>query len=418
MVAKTVYDIKWKPSPIALIVILLMVLAVMYVPSQVQSQLFINPWLGLALQIGLTFGATFFFYSGVARQKQIRIALLMLSAAGVLGIVSNLFYQATYLASAKMLVTDYIVIGLINFGALAFTLDCYRIESKKVEVPDIVDPSELPYPRIKKLTPYVCVLPIVAIAMIMHNSRYIPGGENFAIHLAFFVFAQLVLNIGGAFFFFKGETRDQKFKLSFVVVALAMALGTISNATNHLTFLRPGWRLVLNSNEFIAMNAGALIIVLVFVHWKKYLEGERVKYEKALEGKTQTGTPGPDAGAAPLAETSTATSEAEAATPTAQPAATEAGAVATPTAIPAAPITSDTCAGTTIDLTQAAEPVATSTTSNTISVKPAPRKKSKKSTNSSGKNSSGKKKSGGKDVKTAPAANEVAQSKDTSDTNV
>lgn len=60
-----------------------------------------------------------------------------------------------------------------------------------------------------------------------------------------------------------------------------MLYGTIANLASHMTALTTSReRLQIDSNEFILWNAGAIITVLVFVNWRKFLNDEKQKRQR------------------------------------------------------------------------------------------------------------------------------------------
>ena len=283
MVAKTVYETHWKPSIGTLLVIAAAVPTIMYVPYMLQLPLFINPILGLALQLAFLAGAEMFFYMGTGRQRQLQIFGITVINFSIFGVLSNLFHQATYLVSSKILASDMLVVGLVNASAIALTLSFYRIKKSKIEISEEELAEAGPkLSTLKKLTPVVIALPFLIFGALMYNSRYIPGGAMFAIWIPFFLAAQIFFNIGGGFYMFKTKPRAEKWRLAFAVMACAAFYGTIGNITNHLTMIRPGQRLMMNSNEFILWNVGAIVTVIVFVRWMEFIAREQEKHNLKL----------------------------------------------------------------------------------------------------------------------------------------
>jgi len=282
MVAKTVYDLYWKPSLATPAVMVAAVAAIMYLPYLLQLPIFLNPVLYICAQASFCIGITMFFYAGIKHIRLFKVLMLLVLNLSIFGVVSNLFHQATFLVSSRMIASDYLIIGLINLFAVAMTLSCYRMKQNKIEIPDgHIEPVGNRYQALKTLTPVVYLLPVIGTLAVIFNSRYVPNGAAFAINVPFFIAAQIALNIGGAFFIFKEKTRREKLRLSFGVVSFAMLYGAFGNYLHQLTTLRPGLRLILNSTEFTAMNAGALITMATIVGWNKYLASEKEKYLKS-----------------------------------------------------------------------------------------------------------------------------------------
>lgn len=283
MVAKTVYDTYWKPSPITALVFLAMAGTTMYLPYYLHVPVIIQPWVALIVQVAFTIGVTIFFYSGIAPAKQCKVAALMFLALSVFGVISNIFYQATVIVSAKMLTTDYVVVAIINFAAVALTMSCYRISRKKIEVSAEEEANELNPEKRAQNAPLVYALPVVAAVTLMYFSQSLPNGASFPISLNFFAGAQLLISFWSAHFFFKDKTRAEKNRLGLSILAITMILGAVGNLLHHLTEFRAGYRIMLNSSEFLIMNVGAVVIVLVFVNWNKSIAEQRAKRAKLLE---------------------------------------------------------------------------------------------------------------------------------------
>lgn len=282
MVAKTVYDTYWKPSPITGLVFLVMVGATMYLPYYLKVPVFVPGWVAAVCQIAFTIAVTLFFYSGIERAKQIRIMLLMFITTAVFGIIGNVFYQATVIISGQLLTTDYVVVALMNFAAVAVTMSCYRISHKKIEVTAEEEANSLHPEKLKERAPLVYALPVITAVAVMYLSQSLPNGATFAISIAFFVGLQLLICFWSAHFFFKDKTRAEKNRLGFSILAISMALGAIGNSLHHLTAFRPGFRIMVNSSEFLVMNVGAVVIVLVFVNWNKSIAEQQTKRSKLL----------------------------------------------------------------------------------------------------------------------------------------
>ncbi len=283
MVAKTVYDTYWKPSPITALVFLVMTGTTMYLPYYLHLPVIIQPWVAVVVQVAFTIGVTIFFYTGIAPAKQCKVAALMFVALSVFGIISNIFYQATVIVSAKMLTTDYVVIAIINFAAVAMTISCYRISRKKIEVSAEEEANELNPDKRAQSAPFVYAIPVVAAVAVMYFSQSLPNGASFPISLTFFAGTQLLISFWSAHFFFKDKTRAEKNRLGLSILAITMLLGAIGNLLHHLTEFRAGYRIMLNSNEFLIMNVGAVVIVLVYVNWNKSIAEQRAKRAKLLE---------------------------------------------------------------------------------------------------------------------------------------
>lgn len=283
MVAKTVYETHWKPSLGTLLVLAAAVPCIMYAPYKLQLPLFINPLLGLTLQLAFLAGAAMFFYMGTGRQRQLQIFGIEVVSLSIFGVLSNVFHQATYLVSSKTLASDMLVVGLVNASAIALTLSFYRIKKSKIEISEEALAESGPkLSTLKKLTPVVVALPVIIFGLLMHYSRFIPNGAAFAIWIPFFLVAQIFFNIGGGFYMFKTKPRAEKWRLAFAVMACAAFYGTIGNITNHMTMLRPGARLMMNSNEFIIWNIGAIVTVIVFVKWMEFIAREQEKHSLKL----------------------------------------------------------------------------------------------------------------------------------------
>jgi len=300
MVAKTVYETHWKPSIGSLLVLAAAVPVIVYAPYKLQLPIFINPVLAVALQLVFLAGAVMFFYMGTGRQRQLQIIGVQICSYSAFGILSNIFHQATYLVSSKILASDFLVVGLINVFAIALTLSLYRIKRSKIEVSEesLAD-SGPKLSTLRSMTPLVVATPVVIFAVLMLNSRYLPNGATFPLWIPFFIAAQIVLNIGGGFYMFKTRPRAEKWKLAFSVMALAGFYGTIGNISNHISMWRPGSRLMMSSNEFVLWNVGAIVTVLVFVKWMDYIAREQEKHnlrlpksitEPAIEIATPAGT--------------------------------------------------------------------------------------------------------------------------------
>ncbi|MDZ4837040.1 MAG: hypothetical protein SGJ27_24925 [Candidatus Melainabacteria bacterium] len=283
MVAKTVYDTYWKPSPITGLILLVMTGAIIYLPHFMKVPVFITPWVAVTLQLAICIVVTLFFYSGVDRFKQFRITMLMYLCVAAFGVVSNLFYQATFLASPHLLTTDYVIAALMNLGSIALTLSCYRISHNKIEVSSNDEASSINPEQLEPLSPLVYALPVIASIALMYFSRSIPNGTHFAISLPFYICGQLFISLWSSFFFFKDHVRAQKIRLGLAVLSCAMALGATGNLMHHQTSWRPGWRINLYSSEFMIMNGGAIVIVLVYMMWKKSIAEQKAKRAKLLE---------------------------------------------------------------------------------------------------------------------------------------
>ncbi len=313
MVAKTVYDTNWKPVPITGLVFIVMAAAIIYIPYFLKVPVFTVPWVAIVCQVTFCIAVTTFFYSGISRFKQFQITMFTFAGVGFFGIIGNLFYQATYLVSTGLLTTDYVVVAIMNLAGVALTMSCYRITSKKVEVSPQDEARALDPERLAKWAPLVYALPVMAAVALMMASINLPNGASFAINLPFYVCMQIFLSFWTAFFFFKDKTRGEKIRLGFSTLAIALLLGTVGNVTQHLTALGFGMRIVLNSNQFIIMNAGAAVIVLVFVNWRKKIAEQMAKRSQLLEAPVSAERVPVTAGATPQAvaiETSrSATSE-------------------------------------------------------------------------------------------------------------
>lgn len=283
MVAKTVYETHWKPSIGSLLVLAAAVPVIMYAPYKLQLPIFINPLLAIALQLVFLAGAVMFFYMGTGRQRQLQIIGVQICCYSAFGVLSNIFHQATYLVSSKILASDFLVVGLINVFAIALTLSFYRIKRSKIEVSEesLAD-SGPKLSTLRSITPLVIATPVIIFAVLMINSRYLPNGATFPLWIPFFIAAQIVLNIGGGFYMFKTRPRAEKWKLAFSVMALAGLYGTIGNISNHISMWRPGSRLMMSSNEFVLWNVGAIVTVLVFVKWMDYIAREQEKHSLRL----------------------------------------------------------------------------------------------------------------------------------------
>jgi hypothetical protein len=323
MVAKTVYDANWKPSIGTFVILVAAAAGIMYLPYKLQLPIYVNPLLALVLEIAFCIGSMLFFYVGVPRGRLVRICSVQVIFYSLFGIFSNLFHQATFLVSSRVLSSDYLILGLVNVAAVALTLSCYQVKTSRVEVSE--DSLKMPtsnLQNLKVLTPVVVLLPVAIFTFLILNARYVPNGATFAINVWFFIAAQIVLNIGGGFYMFKTKPRAEKVRLSFSVAALAMLYGTMSNLNNHVTMLRPGFRLMLSSSEFILWNAGAIITAIVFVKWMEYVAAEKAKHQAfaapALESVSTPPAPGepvetPDAApeaTPPTTKTGTETSSA------------------------------------------------------------------------------------------------------------
>lgn len=290
MVAKTVYDVTWKPSIATAIVLAAAVASNMYVPYFYQQPVYVNPVFGFTVQLGFCIGASMFMFAGVQRSQLIRIISTEITAFALLGILSNLFHQATFLISTRILASDTIVLALLNAGAIAITLSLYRIESRKIEVsPEDLDKPTADENTLKLLTPVVLLAPVLISSFALSNARYVPNSQLFKIAIPFFIVAQITISLIAAFNLFKTQTTGEKLRLSFAILALSMFYGTIANLTSHITALTTSReRLQIDSNEFILWNAGAIITVLVFVHWRKFLNDEKQKRHRLAATASST----------------------------------------------------------------------------------------------------------------------------------
>lgn len=282
MVAKTVYDANWKPSIATAIVLAAAVASVMYVPYFYQQPLYVNPVFGFTAQLGFCIGASMFMYAGVPRARLIRITGTEITAFALLGLLSNILHQATFLVSTRILASDSIVLAVLNASAIAITLSLYRIESRKIEVaPEDLDKPTADENTLKLLTPVVLLAPVVISSFAIINARYVPNSQLFKIAIPFFIAAQITISLIAAFNLFKTQTTGEKLRLSFAILGLSMLYGTIANLASHMTALTTSReRLQIDSNEFILWNAGAIITVLVFVNWRKFLNDEKQKRQR------------------------------------------------------------------------------------------------------------------------------------------
>lgn len=301
MVAKTVYDANWKPSIATAIVLATAVGSVMYVPYFYQQPVYVNPVFGFTAQLGFCIGASMFMYAGVPRARLIRIIGTEITAFALFGLLSNLFHHATFLVSTRILASDSIVLALLNASAIAITLSLYRIESRKIEVsPEDLDKPAAGENTLKLLTPVVLLAPVVISSFALTNARYVPNSQLFKIAIPFFIAAQITISLIAAFNLFKNETTAEKLRLSFAILGLSMFYGTIANLTSHITALTTSReRLQIDSNEFILWNAGAIITVVVFVHWRKFLNDEKQKRQRFAATASSTGSENGTATAGP-----------------------------------------------------------------------------------------------------------------------
>lgn len=288
MVAKTVYDTDWKPSPITALVLLVMAIAITYVPYYLKSPTYIHPVAATLCQVSFAILVTMFFYSGISLAKQFKVAMLMLFTVSLFGLISNVFYQATYFVSGKLLTTDYVIVALMNLGGLALTLSCYRISQKKVEISAADEARALQPEKLKRLAPLIYALPVIASITCISFAHNLPRGDNFPINLAFYIALQLFISLWSGHFFFKEKSRAEKNRIGLSILSITMLLGTIGNLMYHVTMFKPGMRISLNSNEFLITNTGAVVIVLVFMHWNKKIAEQQAQKDKLLAGSPES----------------------------------------------------------------------------------------------------------------------------------
>ncbi len=278
---KTVFQLNWNPSPVSVIVFVASLAALIYVPYWFQIPVFLSALMALPLELVLAAGIVWFFYHGLELVSLVKIFFLFLAIFSLLGFASNLFYQSTFLLSSRTLSTDGFIIGMLNAGAIAVTLSSYKLKAIKVDAESLaVAPTE---PWVLKVRPIALSAAIAVLTIwLMCDWTSLIVSDSFAVNIIYFIGTQLLFNVGGTFYFFRSKPRIEKIKLSFLVIAIATGLGTLSNLVHHHTLLRPGDRLELRSMDFMIMNAGALIIVLAYELWSRHLKSEQEKYAARL----------------------------------------------------------------------------------------------------------------------------------------
>ncbi len=299
---KTVYELSWNPSPVSVITFFASLAALLYVPYWYQLPIFFNSLLAIPLELVAAAGIVWFFYHGLERANQAKVLYLFLTIFSILGFASNLFYQSTFLLTSKTLATDGFIVGMLNACAIAVTLSCYRLKAIQIEADISGRVASTKAWWLKISPPALTAIVALLTVWVMCGWKSAIVSDTFAVNITYFIGLQLLFNVGGTFYFFRSKTRLEKIKLSFLVIAIATGLGTLSNVLHRHTTLRPGDRLELQSMDFIIMNAGALIIVLTYELWKRHLKSEAEK-SAARQASAEPSTDSPATPTAPAQDT-------------------------------------------------------------------------------------------------------------------
>ncbi|MBK9141093.1 MAG: hypothetical protein IPM23_01255 [Candidatus Melainabacteria bacterium] len=264
---KSVYKTAWTPSKSGAGTLVATVLVLVGLPYYFTVTVDIQGVRLIAGQIIVSLFAIFFFYEGISRLQQYRVALVLFSLTATLGLVANLAHQSVQLLGGQMIQLDAISYGLINLGAVAATLLLYRIKKVPAEREDSLPGSP------GRLIPTPLAIPLAVLAIFLYAMQYAPyifHIKKFSTTVGFFCWCQAGLIALYINTFFKRPTLEENYKTFLTLLSLIMLLGGFANLINQNTQLRPGFRIELECGEYMMMNLGALLCMLAYRAVKSY----------------------------------------------------------------------------------------------------------------------------------------------------
>ncbi|MGD9679570.1 MAG: hypothetical protein AB7W16_00185 [Candidatus Obscuribacterales bacterium] len=264
---KSVYKTAWTPSKSGAGTLIATVLLLVGLPYFYTVSVDIQSVRLIAGQIIVSLFAIFFFYEGITRRQQYRVALVLFSLTATLGLVANLAHQSVQLLGGQMIQLDAISYGLINLGAVAATLLLYRIK----KVPAAKDDNSPGAPG--RLIPTPLAIPLAVLAFFLYGMQYAPyifHVKKFSTTVGFFCWCQAGLIALYIKTFFKRPALEENYRTFLTLLSLVMLLGGFANLINQNTQLRPGFRIELECGEYMMMNLGALLCVLAYNAVKRY----------------------------------------------------------------------------------------------------------------------------------------------------
>ncbi|MCA9804480.1 MAG: hypothetical protein KC777_21065, partial [Cyanobacteria bacterium HKST-UBA02] len=264
---KSVYKTAWTPSKSGAGTLIATVLLLVGLPYYFTVSVDIQSVRLVAGQIIVSLFAIFFFYEGITRRQQYRVALVLFSLTATLGLVANLAHQSVQLLGGQMIQLDALSYGLINLGAIAATLLLYRIK----KVPATKDENATGAPG--RLIPTPLAIPLAVLAFFLYGMQYAPyifHVKKFSTTVGFFCWCQAGLIALYINTFFKRPAFEENYRTFLTLLSLVMLLGGFANLINQNTQLRPGFRIELECGEYMMMNLGALLCVLAYNAVKSY----------------------------------------------------------------------------------------------------------------------------------------------------
>jgi len=258
---KSVYTTAWTPSKSGAGTLIATVMLLVGLPYYFTVSIDIQSVRLIAGQMIISLFAIFFFYEGISRHQQYRVALVLFSLTATLGLVANLAHQSVQLLGGQMIQLDAISYGLINLGAVTATLLLYRIN----KVPAAKDDSLPRAPGRRIPTPLA--IPLAVLAFFLYGMQYAPyifHIKKFSTTVGFFCWCQAGLIALYINTFFKRPTLGENYRTFLTLLSLVMLLGGFANLINQNTQIRPGFRIELECGEYMMMNLGALLCLLAY----------------------------------------------------------------------------------------------------------------------------------------------------------
>lgn len=269
------------------------VLACAYTPFYFHDTYIISALLFILMQLGISIAIVLFFFGGITKIEKTKVVLALISCTLALASLANATNQTYILIGDSTIIMDVISLFTVNICATLVTLTFTRIRKRSVErEKESAKKSLTQIENLAKATKPLALASLIfaSFALVGINPPSFVADRSFSVTAPFFFLVQLGTTYILTNNCFSEAKGNQKSRIYFSVLSLALLLGFICNFQHDQVTLRVGNRIDINTITFLVMNLGGLITVISFHSWKSYVQSlkERLDVAKTIEAPSKT----------------------------------------------------------------------------------------------------------------------------------